>query len=326
MKKAFKILKWVLIAFVSFIAVFVAVLLLFFPRVGPAPDLKITADSTMIKRGEYLANHVSGCMFCHSKFEKDYFGLKYVPGFEGHGGHTWTAEMGLPGNFIAPNITPGALKDWTDGEIFRAITSGLSKDGTVLFPLMPYPEFRQMATEDVKSIIAYLRTLKPSDNKPERSTTQFPVSLFIRMAPQEPEDNVPMPSRADKVAYGKYMTTIAACAACHTQQGKMGPDESKYLAGGSEYAEPGYGIARSANLTPDPETGIGNWTEEAFVAKFKMYLDPANVRKVNKGEPFSAMPWSFYASMDEEDLKAIFAYLKSVKPVVNKVEKWTAEK
>lgn len=77
----------------------------------------------------------------------------------GAGGEKFDRTMNFPGEFYSKNITPFALKKWTDGGIYRAITSGVSKDGHPFFPVMPYPNYNQMATEDVYSLIAYLRSL-----------------------------------------------------------------------------------------------------------------------------------------------------------------------
>ena len=79
------------------------------------------------------------------------------------------------------------------------------------------------------------------------------------------------------------------------------------------------GMLRSANITPDPETGLGNWTEEAFIARFKAYADSANLSAIAATQVNTIMPWSMYAGMDTTDLKAIYAYLKTIKPVKNKV-------
>ena len=84
-----------------------------------------------------------------------------LPGSLGAGGQVFDAKIGFSGSVISPNITPYNLKNWTDGEIFRAITSGVRKDGSAIFPLMPWPYYAKMNREDLYDIIAYLRTLKP---------------------------------------------------------------------------------------------------------------------------------------------------------------------
>jgi len=94
--------------------------------------------------------------------------------------------------------------------------------------------------------------------------------------------------------------------------------------GGREFMFPDKSIVRSSNISPDEQTGIGKWTEEAFLARFKMYADSAYVvPDVAPGEFNTIMPWTMYAQMTEQDLKSIYAYLKSVKPVSNSVTKFT---
>jgi hypothetical protein len=86
------------------------------------------------------------------------------------------------------------------------------------------------------------------------------------------------------------------------------------------------GKVSSANITPDPETGIGGWTAEQFVARFKAYSVPGNVPKMAPGQVNTIMPWVMYSGMDTSDLRSIFAYLKTVKPVKNQVVHFVANK
>jgi hypothetical protein len=112
---------------------------------------------------------------------------------------------------------------------------------------------------------------------------------------------------------------------CHTQvdNGQIIP--ALAYGGGREFPLPGAATVRSANITPDPETGIGKWTPEAFVQRFKVYADSSYVPPVVKpGEFNTIMPWMMYATMTEKDLRAIFAYLKTVKPISHAVVKYTA--
>ena len=92
------------------------------------------------------------------------------------------------------------------------------------------------------------------------------------------------------------------------------------LAGGMEFPTPDGGILRAANITPDNETGIGKWTEEAFVQRFKMHENPA---VVPAGGPNTIMPWSMYAGMQEKDLRSIYKYLRTVEPVKHKMERFS---
>ncbi|HLA53623.1 MAG TPA: hypothetical protein VK618_09975, partial [Flavitalea sp.] len=132
------------------------------PDTGPPPDISIERTPERIERGRYLANHVTICMDCHSTRDWAKYAGPIAPnGGFGAGGEEFNPTMGFPGTFYAPNITPYSLGKWTDGEILRAVTTGVSKDGRALFPLMGYHRFGKMDKEDIYSIIAYLRTLGP---------------------------------------------------------------------------------------------------------------------------------------------------------------------
>jgi hypothetical protein len=99
----------------------------------------------------------------------------------------------------------------------------------------------------------------------------------------------------------------------------------KYMAGGFEFPIPTGGIVRSANITPDRETGIGAWTEEQFLSRFRTYSDSSYApAAVEQGAFNTMMPWGYYSKMKEEDLKAIFTYLKSLTPVKNEVTKFSS--
>ena len=181
MKKVFKILLWILAVFVLGIAGLLSYLKFGLPNVGDAPDLTIKITPGRLERGEYLSWYVSGCIECHSKRDWTTFSGPVIPGTEGGGGDAFTREMGLPGNYYPPNITPAALEDWTDGEIFRAMTSGVDRDGKALFPLMPYHYIGRMDREDVNSIIAYIRTLEPVESRMPESESDFPINFIINL-------------------------------------------------------------------------------------------------------------------------------------------------
>jgi hypothetical protein len=134
------------------------------------------------------------------------------------------------------------------------------------------------------------------------------------------------PSEDDVLKYGEYLITVASCRECHTKpDDKGGKVPGMDYAGGFVFPMPGYGTLVSPNITPDPETGIGKWTKEAFVARFKAYqIAPIN-HKSWKGQFQTMMPWTMYSGMKVKDLEAIYTYLKSIKPVKNKVVKFTSE-
>jgi mono/diheme cytochrome c family protein len=291
------------------------------PDVGPAPELKVEMTAARIERGKYLANHVAVCMDCHSQRDFSRFAGPVKDGTLGGGGEKFGPELGFPGTFYSKNITPYALKDWTDGEIYRAITAGVSRKGEALFPVMPYHGFGQMDDKDIHAIIAYIRTVPPVKNDVPASRADFPMNFILQTMPVKGTPQ-PLPDKSDVLAYGKYLTTFSSCGECHTKRDKGTPLPGMEFAGGMEFQLP-HAMVRSANLTPDQETGIGTWTEEMFVKRFKMYADSTYHNPAVAKDDFNTiMPWMMFAGMEETDLKAIFAYLKTLKPVNHKVVKF----
>lgn len=291
------------------------------PKVQEPTELDIEITSERVIRGEYLANSVCACMDCHSTRDWQLYSGPLKEGTLGKGGEIFNQDFGFPGVFTSKNITPAGISDWTDGELFRLITTGVTKSNEPIFPVMPYLKYGQMAEEDVYAIIAYLRSLEPIENDVVASKADFPMNFILRTIPKNSSPQ-PIPDKNDQIAYGAYLTNAAACADCHTPQDKGQPIEGLEFAGGFEFKLPEFGTIRSANITPDPETGIGNWTEEFFVQKFKAYVDSSYIApELTQGDMQTVMPWTMYGNMTEEDLKAIYAYLKTVKPVKNKFKK-----
>ncbi len=296
-----------------------------YPNVEPAKDIKVELTKARIERGKYLANHVTMCMDCHSERDWTKFSGPVKEGTEGKGGELIDEKFGIPGKLYVRNITPAAIGNWSDGEIIRALTCGVNNKGEALFPMMPYFNLSNLSEEDVLSIVAYIRTLKPIENNVPDKELNFPVNYIEKTLPLKnytPKESI---SKSDKINYGKYLLTIASCEDCHTPAVEGEPDMEKRLAGGAEINLP-WGIIRPANITPDKETGIGNWSKDDFIAKFK-YYDSDSTRNilVGQGEFNSIMPWSLYAGMTDEDLGAIYEYLQSITPVKNLVTKWTPQ-
>jgi len=296
-----------------------------YPSVPAAEAVTLPTSPDVVERGEYLSQHVAICVDCHSERDFTRFAGPIKPGTFGKGGERFDGPTaGIPGVIYAPNITPAALRDWSDGELLHAVTTGVSRDGGALFPLMPYPNYGRLAKEDVEAILAYIRTLQPMENHvPERSL-DVPVNLIVRTIPQ-PASFTSRPLPTDRVKYGEYLVTMASCAECHTprdDQGELVP--SMDFAGGNQFAHPELGYrVRSANITPDADTGIGQWTEEQFINKFKGFEAPDDrVLTDDEQRQNTAMPWKAYAGMTREDLGAIYGYLRSLKPVIHRVEKW----
>ena len=291
-----------------------------------APKTTDNSDSLkkVTERGSYLANHVAGCMDCHSKRDFSKYSGPVIPGTEGGGGFAFVPGFGLPGTFYGKNITPDSatgIGKWTDAEIIRAVTQGISKNGDTLFPLMPYVNYNHMSKDDLLSIIAYLRTLKPINNSIPPRQMMVPIAMAYPAAALQPSiDGNVRPPETDKVKYGEYLITFADCANCHTPLNQQGPDMSRAYHGGHTF-DAGTFKVTSANITPDSTTGIGGWTEEMFLKKFTQFRDEKNYN-FDAGKNNTIMPVSFYAGMKDDDLKAIYAYLRTVKPAVNKVEKY----
>jgi hypothetical protein len=256
-------------------------------------------------------------MDCHSTRDFSLFSGPPLAGTAGAGGEEFPREFGFPGHFVAPNITPFALADWTDGEIYRAITTGVNKSGKPLFELMPWRSYGKADPEDIYAVIAYIRSLEPKEGIPPRSKADFPFSVIMHLMPEKQEP-LPRPDKEDIIAYGAYLTTLAACDDCHTHrvEGKM---VGAAFAGGFEFPLPDGSLVRSANITPSV-SGIGTWSEEHFIRRFKSYShEQKGVHKVKEGEFQTIMPWQMYAGMNEEDLAAIFHYLQTLEPVESSV-------
>jgi mono/diheme cytochrome c family protein len=320
-----KLLKAVLFLVVLVCAVAgagIGYLFMRYPNVPPAENVTIVATPELLARGEYLSKHVAGCVECHA--ERDF--TKYAGPVKadtlGKGGQPFGDPESALRVLFSKNITPAAIGSWTDGELIRAITAGVNKDGEALFPLMPYPRYARLAREDVDAIVAYVRTLAPISYSPPARELGMPLPLVVRTIPA-PAAFRPIPSRSDRGAYGEYMTTAAVCADCHSPLDDQGtPLPGRDFAGGFEFKLPGGGVVRSANLTPDADTGIGTWTEAQFIDKFKAF-EGAPHRSLTPEErrENTVMPWLAYAGMTREDLGAIYAYLRTLTPVINRVTK-----
>ena len=186
---------------------------------------------------------------------------------------------------------------------------------------MPYPVFGQMDKEDIYSVIAYMRTLKPVVYDPPASKPKFPASMLMKTIPQ-PKKFKQKPDPSNTVEYGKYLVEMASCTDCHTPMVEGKPVDGKYLSGGIEFNLPGNTVVRSHNLTPD-ETGLGTWTKEQFIKRFKQTLAPEYWNTpYTPGQFQTAMPWTVYAGMTEQDLGAIYDYLRTIPTVKNQVEKF----
>jgi len=320
-RKIGKYLLYVVGLLIIVIALLLTYVKTMLPNVGNPSDMKVELITERIERGKYLANHVMVCMDCHSTRDWSLFSGPPIAGTEGRGGEVFDQKLGFPGKYIASNITPHNLGNWTDGEIFRAITSGVSKDGRALFPIMPYKNFGQLDKDDIEAVIAYIRSLAPLINITEKSSSDFPMNFIINTMPQKADLN-PIPPKSSVVNYGKYLVTAAGCMDCHTKQDK-GEFVGEPFAGGFEFKFSDGSMVRSANITSDKPTGIGNWTEDQFISRFKQYADSTYLKQEGFQTP---MPWTMFADMTTEDLTAVYEYLRNLKPVENSIIKFDTAK
>jgi len=284
--------------------------------IPPVMDVKVELTEERIARGEYLVEAVVGCGICHTPGPQG--GALYLEGDPMEEKHLAGAKMEDPDiTAYSANITQDVetgIGSWTDGEIIRAIREGVNKGGKVLFPLMPYVDFKDMSDNDVRAIVAYLRTVPPVKNKvpePRAQRVAFPLNILIPLfaGPNPPVRDVPDPPAGDPVARGKYLTTLGGCLACHTSGYPF--DMSKRMAGGTPFK--GYwGTVYAANLTPDPETGV-----------LKKYKNDEEIIEALRAAAMKP-PMRFVADyqlkyVTDEDMRAIIAYLRSLPPIKNKV-------
>ena len=293
------------------------------PMQRPASGIRVARTPERIARGKFLFETLADCDGCHSQRDFTRVGGPVVPSGRGRGNVLSALITDLPGTVVAPNITPDletGIGRWTDGEKIRAIREGVDRDGRALFPMMPYTAFRNMSDEDVQALVAYLDTLAPVNNPLPTTRLDFPVGLMIKSAPR-PVSNVPPPDRGNPVRYGEYVVQVAGCGECHTPAEKGRPVPGRFLAGGQVFHST-IGTVVSANLTPDNETGTGKWSRDFFQQKFRDYLDYANdgPPKVSGPDGFTLMPWLTFSRLPAGELDAIYAYLRTVKPVRNAVE------
>lgn len=324
MKKVFKILAYLLLGIIVLAAGLLIYIKAALPNVGDAPNIKISYTPEKIERGRYLANYVTVCTDCHSTRDWTKFAGPIVAGTIGKGGERFDRKAGFPGVYYSKNITPAGISRYTDGELLRLITTGVTKEGRAMFPVMPYAHYGKMDTEDIESIIAYIRSFKPIENTVTESVSDFPMNFILNTIPTKsaPQKRPPV---TDRLAYGQYLVNAASCIECHTKVDKGQIVEKLAFAGGREFMLPDGSILRSANITPDTSSGIGSWTEDIFIKKFTSYADSTyQPPTIKPGEFNTVMPWNMYGRMKIEDLSAIYTYLKSIPPVKNSVEKFTS--
>jgi mono/diheme cytochrome c family protein len=279
------------------------------PRARPLTERRFESTPERLARGKYMVESVTGCVYCHSELDWKSRGFPVKAGTEG-GGRSW-ADEGLP-FLVAPNITKDPETGggrWTDDMYARAVREGIGHDGRALFPLMPYANFRHMSDEDLASVVVYIKSLPPQHKVLPKSQVPFPVNRLINGAPLPVTTPVAAPAPAKR---GEYLVTMGSCFDCHSPQDDRGQRVPGFAYGGGFLFENPGGAVASANITPDP-TGIPYYDEALFLEM--MRTGQVKARKIH-----DFMPWSFYRTQSDDDLKAMFAYLKTLAPVSHMVD------
>jgi hypothetical protein len=221
----------------------------------------------------------------------------------------------LPGKIFAPNLTPDketGAGNWTDDMLARGIREGIGHDGRALFGIMPFAHYRNMPDEDLASIIVYLRSLPPVRNALPKTEIIFPVKYIMRNDPQPITAPVTAPDISDSVKRGRFLVNLIGCTDCHTPvDNHHVPIPGMEFSGGQVFHTP-WGAVASANLTPDA-SGISYYSDAMF--KQAMRTGVVGARELNK-----TMPWTVLRNLTDEDLTAMFAYLKTLKPISHRVD------
>ncbi len=322
-KKILRILGYLVLAAIVVGGAGIAWLFLRKPAMAPPSSIKVAMTPERIARGEYIFETLADCAGCHSQRDFTRVGGPEVPTGRGRGNIMSDLVKGLPGVVVASNITPDqetGIGNWTDGEKIRAIREGVDRDGNAIFPMMPYAGYSRLSDEDVQSLVAFLDSMPPIHNPLPRTKLVFPVSVLIKGAPK-PVGSVAAIDKSDPKKYGEFLVAVGGCSDCHTPADKGQPLPGKLLAGGQLFDTP-MGKVLSGNITPDIDTGIRKWSEEFFLNKFYEYKEYATNGPPPSAGPqsFTLMPWLGFSHKTEDELKAIYAYLRTVPAVRNAVE------
>lgn len=265
-----------------------------------------------VARGKYVFGAAGGCG-CHT--EKD----RQV----NTGGRRYDGPFGT---VYSTNITPDrqtGIGAWTDDQIVAAIRLGRRPNGERILPVHPYTVFNGMAEEDLRALVAYLRTLPPVNrrNQPKRITVPLFESVFLPawLAAFAPRETSPPQAPTAGPARGEYLVrAVSHCGECHTPRTMtMTPDTSRFLAGTPSGPE-GKAVP---NITPDPDTGIGKWSLPDIVTYLGTGNRPDGDVAAGLMDEVIQGTTAGYKHMTPADLGAIGAYLKSIPPVKNRISK-----
>jgi hypothetical protein len=274
------------------------------PRMRAATTRQFERTPERLARGRYLVQSVLGCETCHSPHNWTEHGAPIPAGMELAG--QFLDIHDFPGSISAPNLTPDpetGASTWSDDQIARAIREGIKHDDSTVFPMMPYDGYKSLSDEDLASVVVFVRSLPPVRNQLPPTHINFPVNYLVRSAPEPVTATVHGPELSDPIARGKYFTTFGC--GCHRVVDKLD------FAGG-DFLQGPWGTVTSANITSDP-SGIAYYTEATFITALRTGY--VGVRKLN-----SIMPFGEFKNLSDDDLKAIFAYLRTVPKIKHRVD------
>ena len=290
--------------------------------VGSVLDMEpIPRTPERLARGKYLVEGLLQCAGCHSENDFSKRPVEVLPGKKLGGFVFLNVEMGLktPNRIVAPNISPDpeyGAGTWKDADFVRALRQGIGHDGRTLYPLMPYFYFRSLSDEDLASVVVYERSVPPVHIK--RPKTFLTEDIRKSFQPLLPMEHIPEPNRSDRVSYGHYLVTGGHCDACHTPvDEKGGPIAGMEFSGGQPLVGAWAGgkkiiTVNALNLTSDA-SGISYFDENMFIEVIR--------NGGFRARPLAnIMPWAFFRNLTDDDLKAIFAYLHSLKPICHHVD------
>ena len=221
-----------------------------------------------VARGQYIFE-AAGCQGCHTD--------------ETHGGQRLGGGRAITssyGTFYTPNISPDpiyGIGGWSDSSFVRALRHGVSADGTQLLPVFPFTAYTLMDNQDMLDLRAYLRTQKPVARQSRPHDLREPLAYRLMMPGWRmmslrvgPLDTNPL--RSAQWNRGQYLVrALGHCAECHTPRTWTGTlDESRDFAGNPD----GTDGENAPNLTPDPETGLGRWSEADLMLLLELGLRP----------------------------------------------------
>lgn len=281
----------------------------------PLTTRKFQPTPERMRRGEYLVHAVARCLECHSKYQMTAEHKKGEPPLllskEGEG-----AVLFDQGDIriVAPSITSDpetGIGKWSDDAVARAIREGIADDGHALFPVMPYEHFHRLSDEDLACLVVFIRSLPAVRNQLPPSKIPFVLGRLFQAVPQPVTEPVPEPDASIPAKRGAYLADLGTCSDCRTpRDAKFQPITGMEMAGGTPMAMAE--MVAASNLTPDA-SGIVYYDKARFIET--IHTGYIGARMLN-----SVMPWWAIRNMTDDDLKAVFAYLRTLKPVHHNVD------